>query len=207
MECGLRSEALGRRRGRRRVLLVRRNLVDVGGRLSFGEPKTKGSVAGVGLSGPVVAALEPQRARVDAERAEWDEAYQDHGLVFPLEDGRPTRAEHVRRRLHALADGAGVWRCRVHDLRHLAATLMLMNGVPLPPVSKTLRHSQMSITSDLSGHLTREAAHVAGDGLGATLDATAAQLASERANARDLRPSATTWSRCGPSDRERERGP
>lgn len=133
MGCGLRvGEALALRwidlDIEARVLLVRRTLVEVGGYLSFGEPKTKGSAAGVGLSSRVVAALQRQRDRVEIERMEWAEAYQDGGLVFPLEDGRPTRSVHVRRHLHALSDAAGVRRCRVHDLRHLAATLMLTNG-------------------------------------------------------------------------------
>jgi integrase len=91
------------------------------------------------------------------------------------------RLEHVRRRLHALSDAAGVRRCRVHDLRHLAATLMLTAGIPLPLVSKALRHSQVAITADLYGHLTREAATAAADGLGAALDAAAAERAAERA--------------------------
>jgi integrase len=170
---------------------ARGNLTSVNGHLSFTAPKTKGSAAGVGLSARVVAAFERQLARIDAERAEWGEAYQDLRLLFPLEDGRPMRLEHVRRRLHALSDQAGVRRCRVHDLRHLAATLMLTAGVPLPIVSKALRHSQVAITSDLYGHLTREAATAAADGLGATLDAAAAERAAER-SARDDRPDATT---------------
>jgi hypothetical protein len=68
---------------------------------------------------------------------------------------------------------------------------MITAGVPLPLVSKALRHSQVSITSDLYGHLTREAAHAAADGLRAALDAAAAEFASERAM-RDHDPRATT---------------
>jgi integrase len=57
----------------------RGNLSDVAGRLSFTAPKTKGSAAGVGLSARVVAAFERQLARIDAERAEWGEAYRTSG--------------------------------------------------------------------------------------------------------------------------------
>ena len=53
-------------------------------------------------------------------------------------------------------------------------------GVPLPLVSKTLRHSQTSITADLYAHLTRETALGAADSLGAVLDAAAAELVNER---------------------------
>ncbi len=145
----------------------------------FTAPKTKGSAAGVGLSARVVAALTRRRARQDAERAAWGEAYQDDGLVFCRENGAPHRPNDVRQRFHKLSDAAGLPRVRVHDLRHLAATIMITVGVPLALVSKTLRHSRTGITADLYGHLTREAATAAADALGATLDAAAAELSAE----------------------------
>jgi hypothetical protein len=58
---------------------------------------------------------------------------------------------------------------------------MLGSGVPLPLVSKVLRHSQLSITSDLYGHLTPEIARGAADTFGAALDAAGAERAAEQA--------------------------
>ncbi len=176
-----------------RVLCVhptRGTLSDVAGRLMFTAPKTKGSAAGVGLSARVVGALKRQAARQAVERAEWAEAYEDDDLVFARENGAPLRPEYVLGRFHALTDEAGLPRVRLHDLRHLAATLMLAAGVPLPLVSKTLRHSQTSITADLYAHLTRETALGAADSLGAVLDAAAAELVNEHAAraATTLRP-------------------
>lgn len=159
----------------------RGTLSDVAGHLVFTAPKTKGSSAGVGLSGRVVAAFERQRARQAVERAEWGEAYEDLGLVFARENGAPLRPERVLYRFQVLTGQAGLPPVRLHDLRHLAATLMLAAGVPLPLVSKTLRHAKVGITADLYGHLTREAALAAADSLGTVLDAAAAELASERA--------------------------
>lgn len=40
-------------------------------------------------------------------------------------------------------------RIRVHDLRHLAATLMIASNVPLGVVSKTMRHSTLSVTVNI----------------------------------------------------------
>ena len=158
----------------------RGTLSDVAGSLVFTAPKTKGSSAGVGLSARVVAAFERQRRRQDAGRAEWGEAYQDIGLVFARENGQPLRPEHVLARFLVLTEAAGLPRVRLHDLRHLAATLMIAAGVPLALVSKTLRHSKTAITADLYAHLTREAALAATDSLGDVLDAAAAKLVSER---------------------------
>lgn len=117
----------------------------------------------MGLSSRVVAALQRQSARQAAERGEWAEAYEDDGLVFARENGAPLRPDRVLERFHDLTEQAGLPRVRPHDLRHLAATLMLTSGVPLPLVSKTLRHAQTGITADLYGHLTRQAAVAAAD--------------------------------------------
>jgi integrase len=65
---------------------------------------------------------------------------------------------------------AGLPRVRVHDLRHLAATIMIAAGVPLAMVSKTRRHSILSTTVDIYGHLTRQAAQDAVDATAAALD-------------------------------------
>ncbi|MGH4009778.1 MAG: site-specific integrase [Pseudonocardiaceae bacterium] len=204
-----------------RVLFIhptRGTLSDVAGRLMFTAPKTRGSVAGVGLSSRVVAALKRQSARQVVERAEWDEAYEDDDLVFARENGAPLRPDWVLDRFHDLTEAAGLPRVRLHDLRHLAATLMITSGVPLPLVSKTLRHAQTGITADLYGHLTAEAALAAADSLGAVLDAAAAELVNERVAraATTLRPqdhdprllsgsvcgetAGQTWSRLGESN-------
>src|SRR4051794_23253994 len=159
----------------------RGTLSDVNGRLLFTAPKTPGSSAGVGLSPRVIAAFQRQRERQALDRARWAEAYEDQDLVFARENGAPLRPKTVLERFHMLTAEADLPRVRIHDLRHLAATLMLAAGVPLPLVSKTLRHSKTGITADLYGHLTRGAAHAAADSLGAALDAAAAELLGERA--------------------------
>ena len=114
------------------------------------------------------------------ERAEWGSAYEDQGLVFARENGTPIRPEHVVKRFGPLCRAAGVPKITIHDLRHTAATLMIGSGVPLAVVSKVLRHTQVSITADLYGHLTPEIATSAADTFGAALDAARAEHAAER---------------------------
>ncbi len=173
-----------------RVLHVRQAATDVGGKLVVSAPKTKGSADWVGLNPRVVAALSRQRARQDLERLDWGSGYEDNGLVFAKENGTILRPEWVLKRFHELSAAADLPQVRLHDLRHLAATLMLAAGVPIAMVSKTMRHTQLSTTSDLYGHLTPEAAHTAADSLGGVLDAAAAELANERflRRATTLRP-------------------
>ncbi|WP_158546741.1 site-specific integrase [Halopolyspora algeriensis] len=197
MGCGLRrGEALALRwqdvdiEGR--VLHVRRTLSSVGGHLKVTVPKTKGSKAGVGLSGRVVDALKAQSARQAVERAEWAEAYEDDDLVFSRENGAPLRPEYVLKRFREISREAGLPEVRLHDLRHMAATLMLASGIPLSVVSKTLRHAQVGITADLYGHHSRETAHAAADAMGGALDAAAAERRNETAAREVLKADATT---------------
>lgn len=173
-----------------RIIRIRRSATDVKGKLVIAAPKTRASAGWVGLSTRMVTVLERQRATQGQERALWGEAYEHNNLVFARENGAMLRPEYILKRFRALSTDAGLPTCRLHDLRHLAASLMLQNGVPLPLVSKTLRHSQVSITADLYGHLSPEAAHAAADTLGGVLDAAAAELAGEDAarRATELRP-------------------
>ncbi|MGO4458574.1 tyrosine-type recombinase/integrase [Streptomyces sp. M-16] len=89
-------------------------------------------------------------------------------------------------RLRSLSAEAGVPRVAVHDLRHLAATITITAGVPLTVVSKTLRHSTLSTTANIYGHLTQQAAREAVD----TIDHTLTE--AEKTGHRTDRP---TWLR------------
>ena len=42
---------------------------------------------------------------------------------------------------------------RLHDLRHLHATWLILRGIPLKVVSERLGHSKISTTSDIYGHV------------------------------------------------------
>ena len=61
-----------------------------------------------------------------------------------------------------LSEQANLPRIRVHDLRHFGATTMLSSQVPLAMASKTLRHSTLSTTTEIYGHLLR---HIALDAM------------------------------------------
>jgi len=48
---------------------------------------------------------------------------------------------------------AGLSRCRFHDLRHTAATLLLSQGVHAKIVSEMLGHSSIGLTLDTYSHV------------------------------------------------------
>lgn len=142
----------------RRFLQVRYTMSYVSGEgFSLRQPKTKRSRRRIDLSPHVVEVLREHRIRQKEHRLKmgghWDEAsFPD--LVFPNEVGRPMSAGNLlRRSFLPLLDKAGLPRIRIHDLRHTAATLMLLEGRNAKEVSDRLGHASVTITLDRYSHV------------------------------------------------------
>ncbi|PYC87343.1 hypothetical protein C7C46_05070 [Streptomyces tateyamensis] len=127
-------------------------------------PKTKGSRMWVALSERVASALD-DRAGTRA----FGNITDSGGYVFH-HHGRPLHPKHVLDHFHLLCDKAGVPRIALHDLRHLMTSFALAAGVPLPVISKTLRHRTLSTSANIYADLTRLAARAAVDAVAWTLD-------------------------------------
>jgi integrase len=129
----------GRRRG---------HLVEV-------DTKTASSVRTVALPEVLAEALREHRERQDLERAD-ALAWVNPNLVFSTHLGTWFDPQNVYVFWHALCDRAGVRRCRPHDLRHTAASVLLMQGADMRTVMEVLGHSRMATTSDLYTHVLAE---------------------------------------------------
>lgn len=66
-----------------------------------------------------------------------------------LAGARPWRPDVATKRFRRLIAQVGLEATRLHDLRHLVATEMLMAGVPLKVVGDRLGHTRLATTSDL----------------------------------------------------------
>ncbi|MEY9969063.1 integrase [Streptacidiphilus sp. MAP12-16] len=151
-----------------RKLFVRWTLATVNNnQLHLGPPKTKASRNWVSLSPRVVAAL---RRQADYQRFLLPPGAPLEGLVFAMVDGAPLRPQWVLDQLRRRSAEAGVPRIGLHDVRHTAATIMISEGVSLAVVSKALRHSTLSTTINIYGHLLKHAADDAVNALSGALD-------------------------------------
>lgn len=72
---------------------------------------------------------------------------------------------NVLRGFHALLTKAGLPRMRLHDLRHLCASLLLAQGMHPRVIMEILGHSQISLTMNTYSHAATQAAAQALDGL------------------------------------------
>jgi len=133
------------------ILQVKRQLQRVPGKgVRLSEPKTKAGRRQIQLGPESVNQLITHRKRQDIERE--GDRWEEHGLIFPSSVGTPTGQRNLIRSYKRLLKKAGLPNIRFHDLRHTAATLMLLNGIPLIVVSRRLGHSKPSVTLDIYGH-------------------------------------------------------
>lgn len=124
------------------------------GKRTIGKPKTAGSRRKVMLTPTAQSALKRHKVRQLEERLQAGPGWQDHDLVFTNTVGNaldPTN--FYRYQYKPLLKRAGLPYIRFHDLRHSAATLLLLSGVHPKVVSEMLGHSSINITLNLYSHV------------------------------------------------------
>lgn len=158
--CGLRWQDVDLDGG---WVTIRQQLTDVGGKRIFQEPKTKAGKRTIPLLPEVVDSLRGWKARQDMERTLAGPDWQETGLVFTGDTGKPLHPNNlVKRDFRGLLEKADLPAIRLHDLRHTVATYLASKGVPVNVIQLILGHSRASITSDVyaahfTPHMARDA--------------------------------------------------
>jgi integrase len=135
---------------KRGTVTVRQQLCEVSGKLWLQEPKTDRARRTVDTPGFVMDALRRHQEQMKHE----GHLVNDRLLVFVDTEGHPLRRSNLRRRSFlALLSRAGLTRNRIHDLRHTAATLHLVQGTHPSVVQHMLGHARISITLDIYSHV------------------------------------------------------
>ena len=124
----------------------------------IGQPKTARSRRRIDLSNEVVMALRRHKLRQAEERKAagdvWGHGVACADLVFCNEIGGPIDGRNLRQRSFRRAlTQANLPAIRFHDLRHTAATLMLLQGIHPKVVSERLGHSSVALTLDRYSHV------------------------------------------------------
>ncbi|MDQ1537840.1 MAG: hypothetical protein QOE58_2233, partial [Actinomycetota bacterium] len=86
------------------------------------------------------------------------EDWHDDDLVFCQSDGKPIDPGADYKAWKRLLKAAEVRDARLHDARHTAATLLLLQGVPARVAMQILGHSQISLTLGTYSHVLPELA-------------------------------------------------
>lgn len=140
-----------------------------GGGLVLVEPKTKASKRSIVLPQPLVDQLRAHRAVINRRRlaagGDWDST---HDLVFPAVSGGLVDPARDNAEWNRLIETAGVRDVRLHDARHTAATLLLLQDVDIRTVMAIMGWTEMA-TAQRYTHAVDELRRRAARQMGALL--------------------------------------
>lgn len=132
-----------------RQVRVARSLTIVDGQPRLKTTKTQ-RVRRPRLDPRTAQTLERQR---DAQARNGATTRNGHGVVFTDAMGRPLVPQRTTHRFRRLVRRLDVPTIRLHDLRHVHATLLLQAGVSIKVVSERLGHTTIAMTMDVYAHV------------------------------------------------------
>lgn len=142
--CGLRWSDVDLDAG---TITVCHSLVQIGSTLVESKPKTDaGTDRTVHLTQGTITALRAWKATQARERLAAGDAWIDNGLVFTDTFGKPLQPKSLYQRFVRTATKVGLRPIRLHDLRHLSASIGYAAGEDEWQISRRLGHTDPSFT-------------------------------------------------------------
>lgn len=117
-----------------------------------GATKTKRNRV-ITLRQATVDALRKHKIRQAEMRLAAGPLWEDRGLVFTTDTGRPMDQRFIQRSFDRACERAGISRRKVKECRHTFATLGLVRNVPVKVISEALGHAKVGITYDIYSHV------------------------------------------------------
>lgn len=137
------------------ILHVRRQVHEnEGGGWIFQAPKTDRGRRGIRLGPGLIESLRyhytvtiPQMTAIAGDR------WQENDLIFPTSIGTPRNGYNVSKDFHARVLASGLPVIRFHDMRHTAASIMLLHGEPPVRVAAILGQSVQILLSTYAHYI------------------------------------------------------
>lgn len=136
-----------------RTLCIRQSRTSVNYSVHTDTPKTERGTRVVSLDPETAAALRTHHRRQLEERMALGNSWQDTGLVFVCEDGRPIHPQRLSQWFAQQVRKAGLPPIRLHDVRHSYSTALIRAGVPVKTVSQRIGHASPTITMTIYQHV------------------------------------------------------
>ncbi|MFI3173412.1 MAG: tyrosine-type recombinase/integrase, partial [Eubacteriales bacterium] len=118
------------------------------------KPKTKKSIRTIPLSDDALAVLKSHKVKQMETKMLYGDIYVDNHAVFAREDGSFRCPRETVREFHRVLEDAGVRKCRVHDLRHTFASILINEGESMKVIQELLGHSTITTTMDIYSHIS-----------------------------------------------------
>ena len=130
-------------------LRVERTIQVIQRKLVIKEPKTSGSRRTVALSSLVVSILLEHKAKQDERKKRLANKWHDNNWVFTTWDGRNMHPSTPTQWFLDFQKANNLPHMNFHALRHLSATILIAEGVPLKNVSSRLGHADIRTTANI----------------------------------------------------------
>ena len=150
-----------------------RNRVVVNGKSVVKEPKTENSVRTIDMPDQLVQKLKLHQWACRANQQKLGKAYTESDYIIVHPDGKPIYPEYLSQMLTKLQKKANLPQCRFHDLRHLCATIMLLQGVNVKVAQERLGHKDIATTMNIYSHVLPSSAKEAAEKIGSLVFASA----------------------------------
>lgn len=179
------GEVLGLRRnedldleGKR--LHIRHALQRIDGKLMLVPTKTEESQRSLRLPAFVASGLAAHLMRQDHERKEAGTSWRESGMLFTTTLGTMLDSRNMLRSYYRLIRLSGLPPIRFHDLRHSAATILHVAGVPTQAIKSLLGHASAHTTQEIYMHITPDAEDQAAEKMQELLNPVAVTVAVKK---------------------------
>lgn len=137
------------------MLHVRRQVYrPEGGGFFFQTPKTERGKRGIRLGRGMLDALRYHyNYTIPQMRAIAGDDWQEYDLIFPSSRGTPRNGMNILKEFQELTKKAGLPQIRFHDIRHTAASIMLLHGEPPVRVAAILGQSVQVLLSTYAHYI------------------------------------------------------
>ncbi len=167
--CGLRrGELLALRwediRFKSNEIFVRHSMEEQDGEKVLKSPKS-GKMRIVPMAAGTTNIIKQHRKKQIELQLLLGEDYHESNFVITEDNGTRPALSYLSRAFNRRIKRSGLPHVRLHDLRHTAASLMLLEGVDLKTVSEILGHSSITITADIYAHVFNESRKKAAESL------------------------------------------
>lgn len=112
-------------------------------------PKTENSIREFAASPNVMSILSEYKEWQEGQKAKAGEQWQEGGWIFTRKNGKPVFPTTPSHWFREFLKRHNLPPMRFHDLRHLSATLMIAQGVPMKNVSDRLGHADVRTTLNI----------------------------------------------------------
>ena len=120
------------------------------------EPKTPRSRRRVSFESQATIEFERIKARQKSQSKTAGESWRDGGYVFTDATGSPLDGQVLARAFKAYVSDIGLPYLTLGKLRHVHATMLLLEGANVKVVSERLGHSSTRVTADVYSHVLPE---------------------------------------------------